>query len=61
MEKEDNMLNTDVEHKKVSLDGLNAMKHRDSIKRYQEKGWKLSGVAPITNEKRMEYRFKRPR
>ncbi|MGM0417419.1 MAG: hypothetical protein ACQEQS_01730 [Thermodesulfobacteriota bacterium] len=55
------MLNNNVEHKKVSLDGLNAMKHRDSIQRYQERGWKLSGVAPITSEKRMEYRFKRPK
>lgn len=59
--KEDKMLNNNVEHKKVSLDGLNAMKHRDSIQRYQERGWKLSGVAPITSEKRMEYRFKRPK
>lgn len=55
------MLNTNVEHKKVSLDGLNVKKHRDSIQKYQERGWKLSGVAPITNEKRIEYRFKRPR
>lgn len=55
------MLNTNVEHKKVSLDGLNAMEHKDSIKKFQERGWKLCGVAPITQEKRMEYRFKRPK
>ena len=55
------MINQNMELKKVSLDGLNAMKHRELIMKYHEKGWKLCGVAPITNERKMEYRFKRPK
>ena len=55
------MLNTNVEYKKVNLDGLNATHHKDSIRRYQADGWTLCNVTPNTTEKRMEYRFKRPK
>lgn len=55
------MLNQHMEHKKVLMDGLNAMQHRESIRQYQERGWTLAGVTPNTSEMKMEYRFKRPK
>ncbi|MDY0163711.1 hypothetical protein [Desulfobotulus sp.] len=55
------MLNTKVEYKKVLMDGLNAMRHNESIRHYQERGWTLFGVTPNTQEMKMEYRFKRPK